>query len=94
MIEIELTHTHLYKGARGRIFRPGNARDCVMALIQFADDVVANGRLIGSTLIVQSYETKAGTAIASKAWHLRFSDDGRQFVVDRREVLDPQHAER
>lgn len=91
MIEIELSHTHLYKGARGRVVGQSEAGDCDAALVQFADGVTTSGRLIGSTLFVQSYETRAGTAIASKAWRLRFSDDGNRFLVDRREAFAPQH---
>jgi len=94
VIEIELSHTHLFKGARGRIVKQRKARDCDKTLVQFADGVIANGRLVGSTLIVQSYVTRAGTAIASKAWRLRFPEDGSQFLVDRREAIAPQHEEK
>ncbi len=93
MPEIRVSHTHLYKGARGRILTQNPTSSDGPTLVQFADDVTANGWMIGVKLMVESYRTRAGTIIPAKAWRLRKLDD-YNFVVDGRETLPAEYVNR
>jgi len=80
--EIEIDHTHLYPGARGRLrgTLPGAEGP---ALVHFADGVTAEARLAGGELHVAAYRTRAGTRIPARAWRLQRDGDGGLRVEAR-----------
>lgn len=82
MIEIEVFHTHLYPGAKGRVTAGSATAAETPAVLLFADGMRADARLSGSALTVAGYRTAAGTRIASKSWRLSF--DGPDVVVTAR----------
>lgn len=82
MIELEIGHSHLYPGARGRVSSGTGSRG-TEAVLRFADGASAAATLDDAVLRVAAYRTDAGTKIAAKSWRLRFAGEA-EFTVDAR----------
>lgn len=80
MLELAASHTHLYRGARGRILR-GIPKDGPV-LVEFADGTSAQGALTGQVLELPPHVTAAGTRIAARRWRVSFGDTG--FRIEAR----------
>jgi hypothetical protein len=89
---LEATHTHLYRGHRGkisglaRLAELQSGRDC---LVEFSDGTAAAARIskFGDDwrLSTDAYRTAAGTDIANKRWIVRLRETGDRIefrIVD------------
>ena len=74
MLELEASHSHLYRGARGRLVS-GRLEDGPV-ILSFADGTRVAGTLAGSRLTLAAHRTAAGTGIPERAWTLRFEGEG------------------
>lgn len=80
MLALAATHSHLFHGARGRVLH-GTPCDGPVTL-EFADGVMAKGRIAAGHLYLSAYRTAAGTRIPAKRWHVIF--DGATFRIAAR----------
>ena len=79
---LEVTHTHLYPGHRGRISGLAQLADIKAGtdcLVEFSDGSVTPARIsrseIGWQLYTDAYRTAAGTDIAEKLWLVCLEED-------------------
>ena len=77
MIEIGVSSSHLYPGARLSLAGPESGA----AVIRFADGTSATARLEGSELTLAPHTTRAGTRIAAKRWRVARSEDGLRVLA-------------